>query len=100
MDHDAGCDAQWTFAVSCIQKITIRNRNFTKPRDFSLETYHAKYCGAFVGTGDHPMIVHFTPTAKAHTRERFWHETPRARELAGGRLELRVHLNSLDETQR
>ena len=42
--------------MSRIQKITIRNRNFTKPREFSPETYHAQCCGAFVGTGDHPMI--------------------------------------------
>lgn len=46
------------------------------------------------------MIVHVTPTAAAQIRERCWHETPRARKLAGGRLELRLHLNSLDETQR
>jgi len=46
------------------------------------------------------MIVHVTSTAAAQIRERCWHETPRARELAGGRLERRLHLNSLDETQR
>jgi len=56
VDHDAECDALRTFAVSRIQKITIRNRNFTKPREFSSETSHAKSCGAFVGTGEHPMI--------------------------------------------
>ena len=86
--------------MSRIQKITIRNRNFTKPRDFSPETYHAKCCGAFVGTGDHSVIVRFTPTAAAQIQERFWHETPQARELVDGRLELRSHLDSLDEIQR
>jgi hypothetical protein len=46
------------------------------------------------------MIIHVTSTAAAQIRERCWHETPRARELAGGRLALRLHLNSLAETQR
>jgi hypothetical protein len=46
------------------------------------------------------MIIHVTSTAAAQIRERCWHGTPRARELAGGRLERRLHLNSLAETRR
>ena len=75
-------------------------KKFTKPSDFSPETYYAKSFGAFVGTGDHRVVVRFTPTAAAQVRERFWHETQESRELADGRLELRLHLNSLDEIQR
>ena len=37
---------------------------------------------AFVGTGDHRVVVRFTPSAAAQVRERFWHETQEARELA------------------
>ena len=82
------------------RKVTLGSKKFTKPSDFSPETYYAKSFGAFVGTGDHRVVVRFTPTAAAQVRERFWHETQEARELADGRLELRLHLNSLDEIQR
>ena len=98
--HDAERDALRTFAVSRIQKVTVGSKKFTKPSDFSPETYYAKSFGAFVGTGDYRVVVRFTPSAAAQIRERFWHETQEARELAGGRLELRLHLNSLDEIQR
>ena len=46
------------------------------------------------------MVVRFTPTAAAQVREGFWHETQEARELADGRLELRLLLDSRDEIQR
>ena len=98
--HDVERAALRTFAVSRIEQVTVSAKKFTKPGDFSPETYYAKSFGAFVGTGDHRVVVRFTPTAAAQVRERFWHETQEARELADGRLELRLHLNSLDEVQR
>jgi proteasome accessory factor B len=89
-----------TFAVSRIRKVTVSSRKFAKPAEFSPETYYAKSFGAFVGTGDHRVVVRFTPTAAPQIAERFWHETQEIRESADGRLELRLHLNSLDEIQR
>ena len=97
---DVARGALRTFAVSRIRKVTLSARKFAKPGNFSPETYYAKSFGAFVGTGDHRVVVRFTPAATSQIAERFWHETQEIRELADGRLELRLHLNSLEEIQR
>jgi len=55
MDHYADREALRTFPVIRIHNINILDRSFTKPRELSPETSHAKSCGALVGNGEHPM---------------------------------------------
>jgi predicted DNA-binding transcriptional regulator YafY len=97
---DADKQALRTFAVSRMQKVTMLTRKFIKPADFSPEKFYAKSFGAFVGSGDHRVVIRFQPDAASKVRERFWHESQETKELPGGRLELRLNLSSLDEVQR
>lgn len=97
---DADKRALRTFAVSRMKKVTVTPRQFTKPADFSPEKYYSKSFGAFVGTGDHRVVIRFNAEAAVKIRERFWHETQEFKELPAGGLELRLHLNSLDEIRR
>lgn len=98
--HDPDKHALRTYAVGRMKKIALSQRQFTKPTEFSPESYYAKSFGAFVGTGDHRVVIRFNPTVAAQIRERFWHDSQEFKELPKGQLELRLHLNSLDEIQR
>ncbi len=97
-DHDRS--ALRTFAVSRMQRVTVLGAKFAKPVDFSPQTYYANSFGAYVGTGDHRVVLRVQPEAAGQIRERFWHETQEMKPLADGGLELRLHLNSLHEIQR
>jgi predicted DNA-binding transcriptional regulator YafY len=97
LGHDRERGALRTFSIGRIQQVTVTTNRFAKPENFSPETYYAKSFGAFVGTGDHRVVVRFTAQAATRIRERFWHESQETVELADGRLELRLHLSSLDE---
>jgi predicted DNA-binding transcriptional regulator YafY len=55
MDHYADREALRTFPVIRIHNINISDRSFTKPRELSPETSHAKSYGSLVGNGEHPM---------------------------------------------
>lgn len=96
------CDraALRTFAVSRIQQVNVTTTKFAKPADFSPKVFYANSFGAYVGTGDHRVVIRFQPEVAGQIRERFWHESQETKELADGGLELRLHLNSLDEIQR
>ena len=98
--HDRERGALRTFSIGRIQQVTVTTNRFAKPEHFSPETYYAKSFGAYVGTGDHRVVICFSAQAAAQIRERFWHESQESVELADGRLELRLHLNSLEEVQR
>lgn len=98
--HDAERGALRTFAVSRMQKVTVTTKKFTKPADFSPEKFYAKSFGAFVGSGDHRVVIRFDAEVALQIRERFWHESQETKELPGGDLELRLHLSSLDEIRR
>ena len=100
LGHDSERGALRHFAVSRMHKVTVDNRTFTKPPEFSPEKHYAGSFGAFVGAGDHKVVIRFQPDAAKKIRERFWHDSQEMTELPKGRLELRLHLNSLDEIQR
>jgi proteasome accessory factor B len=88
------------FAVSRIGSVAVTSRKFEKPADFSPEKHYAKSFGAFVGTGDHKVVVRFSATVAGLVKERVWHESSESRDLTGGRLECTMQLDSLDEVQR
>jgi len=88
------------FAVARILGLTVSTRTFERPADFSAEKHFGKSFGAFVGHGDHRVVIRFTAAASERIKERFWHESQVARNLPDGTVELSFHLDSLDEIQR
>ncbi|MCW5549088.1 MAG: WYL domain-containing protein [Opitutaceae bacterium] len=100
LGRDCGKDALRTFAVGRIKSVKLGHRSFTRPPEFSPEQFYARTFGAFVGYGDHRVVLRFEAGAADQIRERFWHESQEFKELPEGRLEMSLHLGSLDEIQR
>lgn len=88
------------FAVSRIAAVTETRKSFTLPADFSPEKHYGKSFGAFVGMGNHKVVVRFSAKVADRLKERFWHESQETTDLADGRFEFSVLLDSLDEIQR
>jgi proteasome accessory factor B len=83
-----------------MQAVTVTTKKFEKPKDFSPEKHFGKSFGAYVGKGDHKVVVRFKAEVIGLIKERVWHETLETRDLPDGRLEFTLRLDSLDEIQR
>lgn len=88
------------FSVGRMTAVTETKRQFEKPADFSPEKHYEKSFGAFVGVGNHKVVIHFSPAVADQVKERFWHESQEIKELADGPLVFSVLLDSLDEIKR
>ncbi len=89
-----------TFAVPRITGLRVTHETFTKPADFSPETFFANALGVLGGEGDHRVVIRFSAEVADRVREREWHESQEMRELPGGALELRLRLGALAEVSR
>jgi len=97
--HDMERDALRTFALPRIGDVVGGGATFVRPEDFSPEKFFASALGVLGGDGDHRVVIRFDASAAERVREREWHESQEMRELAGGRLELRLHLGALVEVE-
>ena len=88
------------FAVVRMQSVTVLSKKFEKPADFSPEKHFGRSFGAYVGKGDHKVVVRFRQGVTARIKERIWHDTLETRDLPGGGLEFTLRLDSLDEIER
>jgi predicted DNA-binding transcriptional regulator YafY len=88
------------FSVARVQGVTVTTRRFEKPADFSAEKHYGKSFGAYVGKGDHKVVVRFNAAVASLIKERVWHETLESKDLPSGSLECTLRLDSLDEVQR
>ncbi len=98
--HDLDRSDLRNFAVVRMQSVSVTARRFERPADFSPERHYGRSFGAFVGKGDHTVVVRFRPEAAPLIKERVWHETLETRDLPDGGLEFTLRLDSLDEVQR
>jgi proteasome accessory factor B len=98
--YDLNKEGLRNFAVVRIQNATVTSRKFVKPADFSPEKHFGKSFGAYVGKGDHKVLVRFSAEAAGLIKERVWHETLETKDLPDGRLEFTLTLDSLEEFQR
>lgn len=88
------------FAVVRMKAVSVTKTKFEKPADFSPEKHFAKSFGAFVGKGDHKVVVRFNREVTGLIKERVWHETLETKDLPDGRLEFTLRLDSLEEIRR
>lgn len=93
-------EALRTFALPRISGVAVSGRRFSKPADFSPETFFADALGVLSGRGNHEVVIRFDATAADRVREREWHESQELRELPGGGVELRMRLGALAEAER
>jgi predicted DNA-binding transcriptional regulator YafY len=89
-----------TFVPARIQAVRPTGKTFVRPRRFSLEQRLRDSFGVLSGQGEFDIRIRFDDLAADYIREKRWHPSQQLRELAGGGLELRLRLSSLDEVQR
>jgi len=93
-------EARRTFAVPRIRDVKLTKVRFTRPQDFSIETYLGSSFGIIAGEGDHKIKVRFDAFASQLVRERFWHSSQTITEKRDGTVELQLRLGSLEEVER
>lgn len=89
-----------TFAVPRIGAVKVTKQRFAKPADFTPESFFADALGVLGGSANHRVVIRFAAAAADRVREREWHESQELRELADGRVELRMRLGALPEVLR
>jgi predicted DNA-binding transcriptional regulator YafY len=87
------------FAVERIRAATALRDAFTKPVDFDAEAYLRGAWGIVRGDLVAVRVV-FSRRAAPHIRGRLWHASQELRELAEGRLELRLLVADTLEVRR
>lgn len=97
--HDLRSDEIRTFHLGRMQRASLLDIAFDRPKSFSAEKYLSGAFGIFRGKGDYPIILRFDPWAAQLIRERKIHPTQRVQEATDGGLELRLHLSSLEEIE-
>jgi proteasome accessory factor B len=98
--HDLGRNGMRTFVLGRIQDTPRLGERFEQPRDFSLGERLMGSFGVFSGEGSHRVRISFDAFAAQLVRERVWHPSQEIKELPGGRLELALQLDSLEEIER
>jgi predicted DNA-binding transcriptional regulator YafY len=98
--HDLDRASLRTFALARMAGLTLTERKFERPADFSPTKFFGKAFGAFVGTGDYRVVVRFTAAVADQIRERCWHESQETRDLPDGGVDFTVQLGGLDEIVR
>jgi predicted DNA-binding transcriptional regulator YafY len=88
-----------TFALPRIANVAVTREHFTRPADFSPESFFSSALGVLGGAGDYRVVIRFAATVAERVREREWHESQEMRELPGGGLELRLRLGALLEVE-
>jgi predicted DNA-binding transcriptional regulator YafY len=88
------------YAVGRMKSLLVGTRKFQRPADFSPEKHFGKAFGAYVGSGDHRVVIRFSAQVADQVQERLWQESQELKELDDGRLEFRVQLGGLDEILR
>lgn len=97
---DHGRKAIRTFAPVRILKAESTGKTFARPTRFQLDQQLRDSFGVHSREGEFDVVIQFEESVSDYIREKRWHPSQELRELAGGRLELRMRLGSLQEVQR
>ncbi|MDR1191308.1 MAG: WYL domain-containing protein [Verrucomicrobiales bacterium] len=89
-----------TFVLSRMNNLTVSDRHFTRPRDFSPREFLAGSFGIFSGGKKQTVRVRFDAFAARLVSERNWHASQKIKWLKNGDLELTLTLSSLPEVER
>lgn len=89
-----------TFVLPRMRKIRNTKARFRRPIDFSISKHLGDSFGVFKGKGRHKVRIQFDAFASRLVGERYWHSSQKIRQLAGGKIELRLELGGLEEIER
>ena len=98
--HDTDRNELRHFAVARMRNVAVTTRKFKQPTNFDPERHFAKSFGAFVGKGDHRVVVRFSPQVADRVKERIWHRSQVEKERSDGSLEIAMQVDDLDEVER
>lgn len=87
------------FALPRIKSTKLETTRFDRQPGFSADKFLANSFGAFGGTEDIEVKIHFDAFAAAYVQERFWHATEKFKPLSKGRLEFAMHVPRLEEVE-
>jgi proteasome accessory factor B len=89
-----------TFALARMRKAKNERARFRRPPDFSIDGLLRGSFGVFRGTGKFRVRIECDPFSARLIGECRWHDSQKITRLAGGRIEVRFDLDSLEEIER
>ena len=89
-----------TFAPVRILGAKLTGKTFARPARFQLDQQLRDSFGVHSREGEFDVVIQIEESISDYIREKRWHTSQELRELADGRLELRMRLGSLQEVQR
>mgnify|MGYP003654653932 FL=1 len=89
-----------TFALPRMEKVQLTKKKFTRPTDFSPETFFASALGVVEGKGDYAIHIRFAASAAERIEERVWHASQKTTRRRNGSVDLHLRLGSLVEIER
>ena len=112
--HVAYVNNQWTlfardpkagevvrkFVLVRLSKPELTAEKFVVSGKFDLNKELSGSLGVFKGKDDHEVVIDFDAWGADDVRGRRWHSSQELTELAGGRLRVKLRLNSLEEVER
>ncbi|MFP4261557.1 MAG: helix-turn-helix transcriptional regulator [Opitutales bacterium] len=93
-------NAQRTFALVRMRKLSMPGTSFKRPEDFDIRKHLKNAFGVFVGDTKYKVRVEFDAWASELIREKEWHPAQELKELEDGRVELKIELADLFEIER
>jgi predicted DNA-binding transcriptional regulator YafY len=97
--HDVERKALRTFALPRIADVSTTKTTFSRPQDFSPESFFSNALGVLGGSGNYQVCVRFAAKVADRVRERVWHESQELRDLPDGDIELTMKLGALPEVE-
>jgi predicted DNA-binding transcriptional regulator YafY len=98
--RDTAKDALRHFAVARMHSLKLTERQFELPADFDPDEHFAKSFGAFVGVGDHRVVVRFSPAVADRVKERLWHQSQTETDRQDGSVEVSLRVDNLEDVER
>jgi predicted DNA-binding transcriptional regulator YafY len=89
-----------TFALPRMRKVSLTNKGFRRPADFSIAQILSGSFGVYSAGKKQRIQIEFDPFAARLVAERKWHESQRVREKANGSIVVELELGSLQEIER
>ena len=92
--------AMRTFALPRLNSPEITAEHFSIPKKFNLNEYLKGSLNVFKGTADFEVVIEFDSWAADLIRGRRWHASQELTELPGRRVQLKLHLDGIEEAER
>ena len=89
-----------TFALPRMRKVSLTNKGFRRPADFSISRILRGSFGVHSGGKKQRIRLQFDAFAARLVSERTWHESQRVREKGDGSIILELDLGGLEEIER